>query len=208
MLSLAKPKQIDIQRFLDASREARFTYDQIGATRETDLPAGYNHDSKRIRLGEGRATFQAAVKALGRWHMFPMELTTVFPPSVPIRVGEVVGILFRTPIVWSVSPCRIVYVVDERDESCSHHRFGFAYGTLPGHVESGEEQFLVHWDRGSDEVTYSIVAFSKPSCFLVKLGYPYARLQQARFRRLSAASMRRAVTNSLRRQEANRPVSV
>ncbi|GAA4732513.1 hypothetical protein GCM10023350_14890 [Nocardioides endophyticus] len=34
-------------------------------------------------------------------------------------------------------PCRVVYVVDEPE------RAGFAYGTLPGHPETGEELFLL-----------------------------------------------------------------
>ena len=38
------------------------------------------------------------------------------------------------------APCRVVYVVDEPD------RRGFAYGTLPGHAESGEELFMVRFD--------------------------------------------------------------
>ena len=39
--------------------------------------------------------------------------------------------------VRMTAPTRVVYVVDEPD------RRGFAYGTLPGHPESGEELFLV-----------------------------------------------------------------
>ena len=39
------------------------------------------------------------------------------------------------------APCRVVYVVDEPD------RRGFAYGTLTGHPESGEELFTVRHDR-------------------------------------------------------------
>jgi uncharacterized protein (UPF0548 family) len=35
------------------------------------------------------------------------------------------------------APCRIVYVIDEPD------RRGFAYGTLPGHPERGEEAFII-----------------------------------------------------------------
>ncbi len=38
------------------------------------------------------------------------------------------------------APCRVVYVIDEPD------RRGFAYGTLPGHPESGEELFAVRYD--------------------------------------------------------------
>ena len=44
------------------------------------------------------------------------------------------------------APCRVVYVVDEPD------RRGFAYGTLPGHAESGEERFVVRYDPATDEV--------------------------------------------------------
>ncbi len=35
---------------------------------------------------------------------------------------------------WSLNACRIVYVVDDRG---AHPRFGFAYGTLTEHGESG-----------------------------------------------------------------------
>jgi Domain of unknown function (DUF1990) len=44
--------------------------------------------------------------------------------------------------IWSRSaaPCRVVCVVDEAGPTS---KFGFAYGTLPGHVESGEERFLI-----------------------------------------------------------------
>ena len=72
-------------------------------------------------------------------------------------------------------------------------RFGFAYGTLPGHVESGEERFLVEWDRESNRVSYDIVAFSKPNHWLTRLGYPLVRRTQKRFGRESAAAMFRAV---------------
>ena len=68
-------------------------------------------------------------------------------------------------------------------------RFGFAYGTLPGHIESGRELFLVEWNRADDSVWYSIDVFSRPAFWLIWLGYPYARWQQARFRRLSAAAL-------------------
>ncbi len=55
-------------------------------------------------------------------------------------------------------------------------RFGFAYGTLPGHVESGEERFLVEWDRGDDAVWYDILAFSRPNHVLTRLGYPVGEI--------------------------------
>jgi uncharacterized protein (UPF0548 family) len=36
---------------------------------------------------------------------------------------------------WWLNACRIVYVVDEEGPV---KRFGFAYGTLPEHAESGK----------------------------------------------------------------------
>jgi uncharacterized protein (UPF0548 family) len=69
----------------------------------------------------------------------------------------------------------------------------FAYGTLPGHAESGEERFLVEWDRTTDAVHYDILAFSRPRHPLARLGYPLTRRVQRRFARDSATAMRRAV---------------
>lgn len=70
-------------------------------------------------------------------------------------------------------------------------RFGFAYGTLPRHVEQGEERFLV--ERVGDEVFYDILAFSRPRHPSARLGYPLMRRWQKRFGHDSAAAMRRAV---------------
>ena len=68
---------------------------------------------------------------------------------------------------------------------------GVAYGTLPGHLETGEERFLIEMDeRGV--VWYDILAFSRPRRFLVRLGYPYVRRLQKRFGRHSAAAMQKA----------------
>jgi phosphatidylserine/phosphatidylglycerophosphate/cardiolipin synthase-like enzyme len=52
-----------------------------------------------------------------------------------------------------VNLCRVVYVIDEPDGPIA--RFGFAYGTLPGHAVAGEELFLATWDRATDEVRFS-----------------------------------------------------
>ena len=66
---------------------------------------------------------------------------------------------------------------------------------MPDHVESGEERFLIEWDRGDDSVWYDILAFSRPQHFLTRLGYPWLRRMQKRFGRESAAAMLRAVRN-------------
>ena len=72
-------------------------------------------------------------------------------------------------------------------------RYGFAYGTLPGHAESGEERFAVEWDQADGGVWYDILAFSRPNHLLARLGYPLTRRTQKRFARVSAAAMQKAV---------------
>jgi uncharacterized protein (UPF0548 family) len=67
----------------------------------------------------------------------------------------------------------VVYVVDQA------RRKGFAYGSLPGHPESGEELFVV--ELGEDgQVTFTITAFSRPASMLARGGGPISRLAQAR----------------------------
>lgn len=74
------------------------------------------------------------------------------------------------------APARVVYVVDEPN------RKGFAYGTLPGHPESGEESFVVEQtDDGS--VWLEISAFSRPANGWWWLVYPVLRLSQAFYTR-------------------------
>jgi uncharacterized protein (UPF0548 family) len=71
--------------------------------------------------------------------------------------------------------------------------FGFAYGTLTNHAETGEEIFKVSLRPGTGEVSYVIRAASRPRALLARLGYPVTRSLQARFRRDSAAAIARAI---------------
>ena len=71
-------------------------------------------------------------------------------------------------------------------------RFGFAYGTLAEHAESGEERFTVEWDD-QDNVGYDILTFSRPRHPLARLGYPLSRSLQKKFARDSKAAMLQAV---------------
>jgi uncharacterized protein (UPF0548 family) len=68
-------------------------------------------------------------------------------------------------------------------------RYGFAYGTLPGHAEKGEERFTIEWDRENGAVFYNVLAFSQPAHPLARLGAPFARRLQNRFARDSVRAM-------------------
>jgi uncharacterized protein (UPF0548 family) len=136
--------------------------------------------------------FHYAKAALQRWEQFRLGWVEAWSPVTPLESGQVVAIMGWAVGFWWLNSCRIIYTVDE---SGPITKFGFGYGTLPGHVESGEERFLIEWDRDTDKVWYDILAFSRPNHFLTRLGYPLVRRTQKRFGRDSAASMFRAVNS-------------
>jgi uncharacterized protein (UPF0548 family) len=189
MYSLRKPTAESLQSFLANQARLDFTYAAVGATAAVP-PAGYVVDRTRIKLGEEAGTFAAAKAALERWRQFRLGWVEAWPADTPIQVGQNVAVFVRLLGVWCVNACRIVYVVDEAGP---HQRYGFAYGTLPGHAESGEERFTVEWHQNDDTVWYDILAFSRPQQLLVRLGYPLVRRIQKRFAKDSAAAMLTAV---------------
>ncbi|HTN76895.1 MAG TPA: DUF1990 domain-containing protein [Pirellulaceae bacterium] len=190
MLRFTRPTVEQIRAYLDAQRGQPFSYREVGATREAP-PTGYDFDQHRVLLGFGWERFCEARSALQHWAMFPATMTRLYWPDAPLEVGVTVAVLFRAGPIWSLNPARIVYVVDETN--VQEVRYGFAYGTLPDHVEQGEERFLLHWDRVDNRVWYEIAAFSRPQHYLAKWLYVYMRCEQARFRKLSGLAMQRAM---------------
>ena len=192
MFSLRKPSVESIRGFLKKQAALDISYPAAGATANS-LPAGYVTDRTRILLGSGESIFLAAKAALQRWEHFRLGWVELWSPDTPIQPGEVVAIMAWAAGLWTLNCCRIVYAVDE---SGPVSKFGFAYGTLPGHVESGEELFQIEWDQNTNSVWYDILAFSRPNHFLTRLGYPLVRHTQKRFGRDSAAAMYRAVNSA------------
>ena len=186
--SLRKPSADSIRQFRQAQAKLDFTYSAVGAT-ATVPPGGYVVDRTRIMLGNGEDTFESAKLAFRRWEHFRLVWVEASPTETPIQKGEVVAVMGHVLGLWWLNACRIVYVVDDVGPIT---RFGFAYGTLPGHAESGEERFLIEWDRSDDSVWYDILAFSRPNYFMTKLGYPLVRCFQKKFARDSAAAMLKA----------------
>ena len=177
-----EPAEADVAAFISSQRDLEFTYPHAGATNTTP-PAGFTLDHNRIQLGHGKATYERAVAALKKWQHFELDWVTIVPRGVVIEAGAIVAVKARAFGTWSLNACRIVYVIDEP------RRFGFAYGTLPGHVECGEERFLIEW-LPNDSVWYDILAFSQPRHPLVKLSRPLARRLQKQFARDSLNRMK------------------
>lgn len=192
MLSFRKPAPQAIQRFLDEQRRTDVSYSAVGAT-ATNPPAGYVVDHTRVKLGNGELVLLNAKAALERWEQFRLGWVEAFSSETPIQTGEVVAVVARAFGLSWLNACRIVYVIDEHEPA---RKFGFAYGTLADHVESGEERFQIEWNHADDSVWYDILAFSRPRHVLARLGYPLVRRFQRRFARDSAAAMQRAVDSS------------
>jgi uncharacterized protein (UPF0548 family) len=188
MLTLSRPSDDAIRDFLKSRRDAPFSFPHVGDSRDRQRRPGFKADHHRVLLGRGDDVFARAVAALRAWRMFPPEIVELCWPEAPIEPGVVVAGLYRGPGLWAVLPCRVVYVIDE--VAADSRRFGFGYGTLEGHMECGEERFLVE-QLESDEVYYDLFALSRPASWLAKIGYPFTRREQARFRRLSGEAMQR-----------------
>jgi uncharacterized protein (UPF0548 family) len=155
---------------LDRFGTAELTYAEHGATQST-LPQGYHQVHRHEQLGAGPETFLRAVTALTTWEMHRAVGLTVDASTPTAVVGSVVVMRLGPPGLDITIPCRVVYVVDEPD------RQGFAYGTLPGHPETGEEAFVVHMhvDGG---VYLDLRAFSRPATLMARAGGPFTRLMQ------------------------------
>lgn len=199
MFRLTMPLDDEVRRFIVNQEHAGLTYSEVGASADT-VPDGYNVDHNRIELGSGERVWQRAVSAVRAWQMFNIPWLRLYWPDTPIQVGAIVAVSVRHFGFFSLNACRIVYVVDEDGvvTNAPVSRFGFAYGTLGQHAESGEERFTVQWDRTSDIVFYDIFAFSRPRHILATLAYPLSRSLQRAFADCSKVAMSTAVTEGLR----------
>ena len=182
-----RPSPQDVARFLDASEDLPLSYAPVGLAR-AGAP-GFRVDEQVVAVGTGDAAFACATAALTEWRHFDLDWVELHPRQAEITDGTVVAVAIRHLGFWSLNGCRVVYSTSDPRQST----FGFAYGTLTNHAECGEEIFEVRLDPGTGEVTYRIRAVSRPRAPLARLGYPLARMLQARFRRDSAAAVRRAI---------------
>ncbi len=192
MLFFSRPSDAQVEQFLAKAAESELSYSEIGATSGSKIPSSYVIDHNRVLLGKGEALFHQAALAVREWKMFDLGWVRIYPSAPPIRTDENVAVIARWCNVYFVNACRIVDTIHEHSPI---QRYGFVYGTLEDHAESGEERFTVEWDRHKDEVWYDIFAFSRPHRLLSKIGYAFARRLQKKFAADSKAAMIRAVGN-------------
>lgn len=174
-------------------------------------PAGYRPLERTARIGHGIARYDYAWLAALTWGIqrnsgFRVTLTDAPPevteasyvpvsfndagePIAPSAVDDEVvydpdGTRLLAPgdtallgIGFGIKfPVRVIYVVDEP------RRKGFAYGTLPGHPEDGEESWIVE-HRDDDSVWITVRAFSRPANRWWWAVYPVLRVVQEYYTR-------------------------
>jgi uncharacterized protein (UPF0548 family) len=145
------------------------TYAERGVSLTNECPTGFRRDNFVIHLGKGDEIFGRAVSGLQTWQAHRTKRTRVYPELQQIAEGGSVIVVLGSTSLAIAAPCRIVNVVAEED------LFGFAYGTLPGHPERGEESFLVR--RANDgSIDFLISSSSRPLSSPVRLSGRWRRL--------------------------------
>lgn len=164
-------------RLLDAARAGAPTYDYVGETLDPRRWSAPEVRSFSLEVGHGARAFDAARDALSTWVPHAAIGARVEPDGPTVEAGATVLVVLRRGPVYVVAPNRIVGVVDQP------RRFAFAYGTLPGHPERGEESFTVE-HLEDDTVRATIRVHAGP-------GTLPARAVAPAIRRLQTAALHR-----------------
>ena len=144
-------------------------YAEVGATSGA-LPPGYHHLDVRRVVGQGRDWFDVAAARVLTWEVQRRAgLSVDAPRGVALGVRALLGM--RVGPVPVRAPVEVVVVTIELD------RVGFAYGTLAGHPERGEERFEVLL-RSDGAVEARIRAFSRPGRWFTRVAGPVGRRLQ------------------------------
>lgn len=119
------------------------------------LPPDAAHLDLDVPIGRGARVFDRAAEAVLGWQMHRGAGLDVRATTPRAQLDTLVLVTFVRGLPLGLSaPCRVLSVADRPD------RQGFTYGTLPGHLESGEERFEVVRDP-TGLVRLRIVAFSR-----------------------------------------------
>lgn len=136
----------------------------------------WQHTNESLLLGHGKATFEAAADNLFSFRAHARAGVEVSPhpqreDAVMLRFGP------------TLSPCLIL----QRERT--NNRAVLVYGTLPGHVECGEEAFIVEL-HDDGRVMGKCCAFSRHAWWPAKLAPWAARRVQLHITRKYLEGMR------------------
>ena len=140
-------------------------------TERDEVPEGYSHLHLRERVGEGQAAFDALAEGILTWKLQERSGLRTRPDTPRVQLGSRVELGFGFGPARITAPCRVVRLIDEATRS------GFAYGTLAGHPETGEESFAAVLDEDGS-VYLEIKAASKHANRFYRLVSPVAEAAQ------------------------------
>jgi len=166
-----KPTDTELRQILEEQSRLPFSYEPPNITRGGQALPGYRSTGATVELGAGRAAFDAGVAALQSWRVHEQARVQITSDQPVVVEGANVVMLYRLAVVYFTVACRVVYVID------TDNRWGFAYGTLPHHMERGEELFMLEIDH-DEQVRFSVSAIWRPGHPLVKIGMPVTRVVQ------------------------------
>jgi uncharacterized protein (UPF0548 family) len=133
------------------------------------LPNGYHHLRHRTRLAAG--SFDDAATIVESFSLHRAAGVRMLTDAPRAKTGVRVTVSLGLGPVRLLAPCEIVAVFADED------RRGWAYGTLPGHPECGEEAFILTRDDNG-AVFFEVRAFSRPARWFTKLGSPLVPVGQ------------------------------
>lgn len=165
-----------------ATRADGLQYAEVGATRTRPLPAGYHHLHHTVRVGHGPEDYATAGAAVTTWAMHRATGARVTSTAVRAEPGVTLEVSLGLGPVRFAAPCQVIWTAYTQTET------GFAYGTLAGHPECGEESFVVDL-REDGSVWFTVTAFSRAAVWYTRLGGPVVRALQLAYARLLGRSL-------------------
>jgi uncharacterized protein (UPF0548 family) len=140
------------------------------------VPAGHWHYGMSAVIGQGRGCFEKASERVLAHEVFLRSGIGVAASSPTAEPGSVLRVRIPVAFLRFTGFSRVVEVI------ARPNRRGLAYGTLPGHPQSGREDLVVDIDE-DEVVRLHVTAFSRPVAWYARLGRPITRALQLRMAR-------------------------
>lgn len=156
-----------LRRCLRHAETLDFNYSDVGASRAGTTPLGYDTVTESAIVGAGVAQFSLLADGIRNWQIQRQSGVDVAADS-PAREGVNVALAQRFGPVAIVFGCRVVWTVDEPN------RNGFAYGSLPGHPEAGEEAFIAELEPDG-AVRFRVFGFTSAGTVATAVTRPVTR---------------------------------
>ncbi len=142
----------------------------VAADGARPCPPGWHATVRDELLGVGPELFDQARISLWQWQLHSGSGLRPQVSHQEVCLGAVIEQTLRLGPVQLKAPCRVTWVVE------TPVRMGYAYSTLDGHPERGEELFAV--ELLDDQVWLRIRACSRPARWYSRAGALPARLVQ------------------------------